>query len=309
MAILFFDSPKGVILVNGKVCGGKSARVDECFCIEYFPFDPTLDQVRCAVKDRPPLFDDVMFIRHRKDYIVRFSPKKKRAENNEAYFQKVLQPQNGAMHCLTCHKDCSHKISVETQSELITLDVPCKSVDVRFTCETMPHGGQLLLIIADLESGKKYACVLHYKDDYTVLLSLCCDDIKIDSTGVRVCDCLRDALDRRCVRHLKFCGDCFIEESRHFENTCAHRYIDEIVPYIFVESIRYGDDDCALNCLCPTLRGLDAKELLGDFIGICDCLDYKPFEICLLYSGEEGLYTKTYAFCVEAGKIQKVKCV
>ena len=81
------------------------------------------------------------------------------------------------------------------------------------------------------------------------------------------------------------------------------------MPYIFVESIRYGDDDCALNCLCPTLRGLDAKELLGDFIGICDCLDYKPFEICLLYSGEEGLYTKTYAFCVEAGKIQKVKCV
>ena len=308
MAILFFDSPKGIILINGSLCDGKKMCVGEKFCIQYIPFDASLNQVCCAVDGKPKFYDDVIFIRHRKDYIVRFSPKRKCADINEAYLQKILQPPHGAMHCLTCHKDSCHKMSIETQSEMTTFDVPCKVVDAKFSCAPLTVG-QLLLVIAHLENEKSYACVLHYSDDYTTLLNLCCDDISIDSTGVTVCDNLCDCLGRRCVRKLRFCGDCFIEESRVFENFCNHNYVDEIIPYIFVESIGYGDSDCALNCLCPTLRGCNLQDIFGNFIGICDCLDYKPFEICLLYSDECGLYTKTFVFNVEQGKIQKVKCL
>lgn len=308
MAILFFDNPKGIILVDGNVCDGKKTRVGEKFCIQYFPFDPSLCQVYCAVNNKPKLFDDVIFIRHRGDYIVRFNPKKKIAEKEDVYLQKILQPPHGAMHCLTCHKDSCHKLSIETQSELITLALPCRAIDAKFSCAPLTVG-QLLFAKIILENEKIYACVLHYGDDYTTLLSLCCDEISIDSTGVTVCDDLCDSLGRRCVRKLRFCGDCFVEESRLFENVCNHNYIDEIIPYIFVESIGYGDNDCALNCLCPTLRNCNLQEILGDFIGICDCLDYKEYEICLLYSDESGLYTKTFRFDIERGKIQKVKCL
>ncbi|MDE5756355.1 MAG: hypothetical protein K2I23_04625 [Clostridia bacterium] len=308
MTKLYFDNPQGVILIDGVKCNGNIANADGSFCIQYTPYDDDYLPIICAVNGKGKLRDDVIFIRHGKDYIVRFCPQKRPCQRqSQIYIQKVLEPNGGGTsHCLTCHIDEVCKISVETQSELITLNTPCKVADVKFSCIPI-SSGQLLTIFANLENGKKYACVLHYKDDYTLLLDLCCDDIVAEEDGLRVRDCLCDTLGRSCIRKLSFCGDCFAEQSRHFENHCAHFYIDEIIPYALVESVCYGDNDCAADCLCPAMRGCNLKELFGDFIGICDCLDYTPFEITLLYSDCCGLYTKTFRFDVRQGKIQKIK--
>lgn len=307
MTRLYFDNPQGVILIDGVKCNSAVANANGNFCIQYTPYDDDYLPVICAINGKGKLRDDVIFIRHCNDLIVRFCPKKKPCNTqSEIYIQKVLEPNGATAHCLTCHKDEAFKISVETQNELITLVTPCKVTDVKFSC-TAITGGQLLTVSADLENGKKYMGVIHYKDDYTLLLDICCDEITAEEDGLRVCDFLRDTLNRKCIRKLSFCGDCFVEQSRHFENVCAHCYIDEIIPYALVESVCYGDDDCAKDCLSSTLRDRNLKDIFGDFVGICDCLEYTPFEIPLLYSDCDGLYTKTFKFDVHGGKIQKIK--
>ncbi|MDE7191833.1 MAG: hypothetical protein K2O35_05150 [Clostridia bacterium] len=307
MAKLYFDNPQGIILIDGVKCNDSIAFVDGNFCLQYAPYDDSYLPIILAVDGKCKVRDDVIFIRHGKDYIVRFCPTKKSCDcQNQIYIQKVLEPQGATAHCLTCHIEDDCKISVETQNELISLTTPCKVADVKFSCIPIT-GGQLLSILADLENGKKYMGVLHYKDDYTLLLDICCDEIIAEEDGLRVCDHLCDTLNRKCVRKLSFCGDCFAEQSRHFENHCRHYYIDEILPYALIESVCYGDDERAEDCLCSSLKNCDLKDIFGDFIGICDCLEYKPFEIPLLYSDCNGLYTKTFKFEVNLGKIQKIK--
>ena len=306
MTRLHFDNPQGVILIDGVKCNSKTVCVDGGFCIVYIPYDDNLLPIVCAVNDKGKLRDDVIFIRHGKDFIVRFCPKKKCVNTqSEVYIQKVLEPNGSPSHCLTCHKDECHKMSIETQNELITLDTPCKVVDVKFSCIPIT-GGQLISVFSQLENNKKHVAILHYKDDYTLLLDLCCDDVRADEEGLIVCDCLHDTLNRKCIRKLSFCGDCFVEQTRHFENSCSHCYIDEVIPYALVESVCYGDEDCARNCLCAGLCDANLKDLFGDFVGICDCVDYSPYEIALLYSGDCGLYTKTFKFDVRGGKVQKI---
>ena len=309
MTRLHFDNPQGVILIDGVKCNERIANTDGKFCIQYIPYDDNYLPVICAVDGKGKLRDDVLFIRHGKDYIVRFCPiRKPQNIQSQVYIQKVLEPTNGMAHCLTCHVDETCKMSVETQNELFTINTPCKVSNAKFSCLPI-SSGQLLTIFADLENGKKYACVLHYKDDYTLLLDICCDDIIAEEDGLRVRDCLCDTLGRSSIRKLSFCGDCFVEQSRHFENHCSHSYIDEIIPYSLVESVCYGDRDCAKDCLCAAMRSCNLKDIFGDFVGICDCIDYKPFEISLLYSDCDGLYTKTFKFDVCQGKIQNIKLI
>ena len=305
MTRLFFDRPQGVILLDGKKCVDKTAYVEGSFCLQYFPFDDDFLPINCAVGSKGKLRDDLALIRHGKDYIVRFCPKRKpqNAENRQ-YLQKVLEPTSGMAHCLTCHVDDSHKISVETKEELITLDVPCKVREVKFSCIPISNG-QLLTVFAKLESGKTYVAVLHYLDDYTLLLDMVCDEVEALEDGLVVGDYLRDCLNRKCVRKLSFGGECFVEKSRKFERACEHKYIDEIIPYALVESVRYGDEENAQELL-GEVDYRDALDTLGNFAGVCDCLDYKPFEITLLYSDCDGPYTKTFNFRVKQGKVQSV---
>lgn len=306
MTRLHFDNPQGVILIDGVKCNSNSAYADGNFCLHYVPYNDDYLPIICAVDGNCKLRDDMIFIRHGKDYIVRFCPKKRQqCIQSEVYLQKILEPNSGMAHCLTCHKDDTFKLSVETQNELITLNTSCKVRDVKFGCIPISNG-QLLSVFAKLENGKTHVAILHYQDDYTLLLDICCDEVRAEEDGLRVCDYLHDTLNRRCVRQLSFCGDCFVENSRHFENYCLHNYVDEIIPYALLESVCYGDSDFSLSCLCNTLCDCNLKDIFGDFIGICDCLEYIPFEVTLLYSGCDGLYTKTFKFSVSQGKIQKI---
>lgn len=306
MTKLHFDNPQGVILIDGIKRDSAIVNTDGNFCIQYIPYDDNYLPIICAVNGKSKLRDDVLFIRHGKDYIVRLCPKRRPCKTqSKTYIQKVLEPNLGATHCLTCHVDETYKISVETQDELITLNTPCKVCDVKFSCVPISCG-QLLSIFAVLENGKTYVGILHYQDDYTLLLDICCDEVCAEEDGLRVCDYLRDTLNRKCVRKLSFCGDCFVEKCRHFENYCSHSYIDEMLPYAFIESVCYGDEDYTRRCVSDSMRDCNIKDLLGNFVGICDCLDYTPFKITLLYSDCDGLYTKTFRFEVCSGKIQKI---
>ncbi|MDE6188959.1 MAG: hypothetical protein K2G37_01565 [Clostridia bacterium] len=306
---LFFDKPKGIILINGNKCNESYAVVDKRFFIAYVPFDYSLEPIFYASDGKICGVNELCFIKHGKDFIVKFCPAKKPVSLNEdLYFQKIVDCQGGASHCLSCKCKESHRIVVETQNEIHFLDVICKVVDCDFKVAPISNG-QLLSVVARLENGKTFVTLLHYLDDYTPLLTLYCDEFSCADDCITVCDSLDDTLARKCVRRIAFCEDSFVEQSRHFEYSCRHNYVDELIPYVFLESLNCGDRDCMQNCLSYNMKDFDFKGFFGDFIEICDCLKYKPYEITLIYSERGGFYTKSFRFFVAGGKITKINLI
>lgn len=303
---LFFDKPKGIILIDGAKCNGEYATVGKCFCIEYLPFDYSLKPIFYACAGKIESVRELCFIRHGKDHIVKFCPTKKPiSSDEELYLQHIVDCQGKQSHCLSCKCKEGHKIVVETENEIHYLDVASRVKTCDLKVAPLSNG-QLLSIFAKLENGKTYVCFLHYLDDYTPLLSLYCDEISCSDDCLCVLDDLCDTLARRCVRRIAFCDDSFVELSRHFEYSCQHAYVDELIPYVFLESLNCGDADCIQNCLSYSMKDFDCKTFFGDFIEICDCLKYTPYEVTLVYSSKEGFYTRTYKFRVSGGKITKV---
>ncbi|MDE6758044.1 MAG: hypothetical protein K2J89_02040 [Clostridia bacterium] len=306
MARLFFDKPKGIILINGIKCASDHAKVDKNFCMEYFPFDNDYRPVSYACENKIRSSREICFVKHGKDYIVKFCPVKKPVcEDEETYIQHIVDCPDRQSHCLSCRRKEGDKIVVETENEIHFINIPTRVASCNFKSAAIKDG-QLLTIFAGLENGKTYVCVLHYLDDYTPLLSLCCDEVSCEEDGLIVCDYLDDTMARKCVRKLCFCQDGFAEISRHFEYACNHVYKDELIPYVFLESLNCRDEDCMRNCLSYSMKDFDHKAFFGEFIEICDCLQYEPFVVTLIYSGEDGFYTRTYKFCVNNGKITKV---
>ena len=88
MAKLFFDKPKGIILINGKKCDSNRAEVGKIFCIEYIPYDPSFNRISYACENKIRSVKELCFIKHGKDYIVKFCPTKKPiCEDEETYLQ------------------------------------------------------------------------------------------------------------------------------------------------------------------------------------------------------------------------------
>lgn len=306
MARLFFDKPKGIILIDGIRCNGDRAKVGENFCMQYIPFDNSYRPVTYACNNKISSTNELCFIKHGKDYIVKFCPVKKPiGVDEQTYIQHFVDCPNSRSHCISCKCKEGHKIVVETENEIYYIDVPTKVINCDFKIASISEG-QLLAIFAELDSGKTYVGILHYLDDYTPLLSLICDEIYCEEDGLIVYDRLDDTMARKCVRKICFCQDGFVEISRHFEYACNHVYVDELIPYVFLESLNCRDDDCAQRCVAYSMKGFDFKAFFGDFIEICDCLEYTPFVVTLVYSGEGGFFTRTYKFTVTGGKITKV---
>ena len=305
----YFDKPKGIILIDGVKCDGKYAVVDKRFCLTYVPFDCALKPIFYACDGKVKVCDELCFIKYGRDFIVKFCPAKKPLSfDEETYFQKIVDCQGGTSHCLSCRRKECHKIVVETQNEIIYHDVACKVVDCNFKIAKITVG-QLLHICAKLENGKTFVSVMHYLDDYTPLLTLCCDEYSCSDDCIELCDYLDDSLARKCVRRIAFSGNSFCEVSRHFEYACRRNYVDELIPYVFLESLSCGDSDVANSCLSYDLREFDCKGFFGDFIEICDCLKYKPYELTLFYCEKGEFIAKSFKFFVAGGKITKITCV
>ncbi|MDE7215939.1 MAG: hypothetical protein K2O08_03935 [Clostridia bacterium] len=306
MARLFFDKPKGIILTNGVKCDSNSIEVGKNFCLQYIPFDPSLREISFACENKIISNKDFCFIKHGKDYIVKFCPDKKPiCDEEETYIQHFAHCNNYPSHCLSCKCKEGHRIVVETENEIHFISAPCRVENCSF--KTAPlEKGQLLTVFARLDNGKTYVCALHYLDDYTPLLSLYCDEVYCEEDGLTVCDYMDDTMARKCVRKISFCSDGFAEISRHFEYGCNHCYTDELIPYVFLESLNCGDDECARGCVSYNLKDFDFHTFFGEFIEICDCLEYKPYVVTLVYSSENVFYTRSYKFGVSGGKIVKV---
>lgn len=305
MTKLFFDHPKGVVLIDGVRAESGFCTDKKQFSVQYIPYDydylPIIQSVDCRLKSSPNL----LIIRHKNCLILKFCPSKKPVFS-DCYYQQNVKVEN-TVHILSCKADRIHKITIETQNEIITLPLPAQPHDICFKASKISEG-QLLLIRAKL-NNKTYLAILHYNDDYTLIMCLVCDKLSVAEGKITVEDYLHDCLQRKCVRVLKFCNNAFIEESRHFEYDCYINYPDELIPYVFLESLKAKDDDMISRYLSPSMRDFDCYGFFGDFAGICDCTEYCPYKISLIYNNNGMLYTKTYLFEVSGGRINYVNCL
>lgn len=304
MAKIFLDNTKGITLIDGKRTEKCCSVAGKDFCVQFFPYDNSYNPIFCILSSNSKhSLENAILIRHNNDYILKLIPTKKEL-NLDTYLSKSFTLDD-ITHNINCYANHKHTISIETQNEIFYLypegkvkDIHAKSIKI--------SNGQLICIDAKLDN-KIYFAVLHYHDDYSLLLSLCCDELSFGESGIIVVDYLYDTLQRKCVRVLKFCDDAFVEESRHFEYMNYHEYPDEIIPYVFLESVSCQDEDMARHYLSSTLHEWDYKQFFGDFIDICDYTEYCPCHTTLIYKEDNNCYGKTFIFSVNKGKILSVK--
>ena len=304
MTKLYFDNTKGIVLIDGKK-STSPALTDENFAVEFFPYDSDCLPVQHALSKKTSSCKDMLCIKHGKDTIIKFLPQRKPVFE-EAYIIKQAEC-NQVKHLLTCKADRCHVAVIETQEEIITLPLPARPDKVSFKAKRFCDG-QLLIVKA--HTGKKtYIAVLHYNDDYTLLMSAYCDKAQIADDGrIILRDKLYDCMQRTCVRTLKFCNNAFVEEFRYFEYECERDFPDELIPYVFLESISCNDDDAIKKIVSYSLREENFHEIFGNFIGICDTVEYVPYKVTLVYA-DKGFYTKSFCFSLSGGRINFVNCV
>lgn len=303
MIKIYFDDGKGAVLVNGNKVASPCYAEDN-FAVQYFPFDDLLIPVQHTVCKAKSDYRDMIAVKHRDALILKFLPRKI-PRYEDCYIRKSVVCKD-VTHLLSCSANREYCITIETRDEIVSLPLPTRADDAVIKAKALSDG-QLLYVEANL-CDKKYIAVLHYADDYTLLLSLLCDDVCIDESGIVVKDILHDCMQRTCVRTLSFDGECFREKARYFQYDCKRNFPDEIIPYVFLESLGCGDDETARSLCCAGLQNKDWHETFKDFVTICDSTEYSPYRVVLAY-GDDGFYTRTFDFEVDSGKIYSVNCV
>ncbi len=301
---IYFDNSKGIVLIDGEKAISPCLKEGN-FSVQYFPYDCDRLPVQHAVCKMGVNLGDLLCIKHGNNAILKFSPTKKPVYD-DCYIRKSVSVSQTS-HLLTCRAQRTHEAVIETQNEIISLALPARADDATIKAKSLSSGQ---LIIVDIKIGKKtYLAILHYSDDYTLLMSAYCDKTEFNDDGtITLKDKLYDCMQRTCVRTVKFCGNGFIEESRYFEYDCDRIFPDELIPYVFLESVSCKDDDAVKNLVAPSLREWNFNALFGNFIAICDSVEYTPYKVTLIY-GDNGFYTKTFCFSVADGKINFVNCL
>lgn len=286
MAIFYFDAKDGFVTVNGALAE-QGFRADKAFVLGYFREDcePLFAKMTPSPEASPrgtQLCDLGGGIR-----LLSFVPLPVPCAEPQIICQTLCRTES-ASHLVTSCKRGGYHLVVETSTEIQEFPCPCALTDISVVAARVSHG-HLLRITAKAEK-RKFAAVTFYDDDYVPLFSGIYDDLRFDGADILCtekkggCNCCERTL------RLSYADGKFSEKELSFVYRHDHLYVDELVPYVFLEKLTYKDFDGAENML---RRGLDVKtvlELTGDFDRIADFdfLPYRPFVV--------GVYLSS-AFC------------
>lgn len=221
------------------------------------------------------------------------------------YWQQYLSVDR-ITHALTCYRADGYAATIETDSELHTFSTPGELQNVDFTCRKLRRG-HLLALRADC-MGRKYLCVVFYDGDYRTLLDTLCDDIHSTREGLILTDLIDDMAQHSLQRTLQFHDGKYREVQR--EIVCRRPVVcqDELLPYLFCESLFCGDIGLCRDLCAHALSHMDFVSYFGKFHAVCDTpRAYRPFRIGLCYRTETGWdEVRYFAFTVRGGKISSV---
>lgn len=286
MSVFYFDAKDGFVTVNGALAE-KCYCTDRAFALACFRdgFEPVFAKI-CVPPASAPLGTRICDLGGG-IYLLSSDPLPAPCTEPQIICQTVCRTEN-VSHLVTSCKRGGYYLIAETDCEIHEFPCPCALTDVKVVSARVA-GGQLIKITAKAEK-RKFAAVLFYGDDYVPLFSGVYDDLYFEGADIVCiekkggCNC--------CERTLRLCysDGRFSEKELSFSYAHDHLYVDELVPYVFLEKLIFEDIEGAENML---RRGLSAKSVLGtmgDFDSVADFefLPYRPFVV--------GVYEKT-AFC------------
>ena len=239
-------------------------------------------------------------------YIL-FSPTPRSEEEAEVLFQTSCRA-GDVSHLVTVCRKRGFRLVLETRDEIYEIPCPSALSDLQVSAATMKNG-HLIKISAKTEK-KKLLALICYRGDYAPLLTTFCDDFRTDGEGVEITERLGGCND--CVRteRLTIKNGAFARDGLSFVYKRDHSYPDEIIPFVFLEKLLFGDERGAEELLRRTLSVSAARVMLGDFDRIADFdfIPYRPF-VAGVYSLSSFCRVRYFRFCVTDGIITDICAV
>ena len=130
--------------------------------------------------------------------------------------------------------------------------------------------GELVTLSGMTSASERYLLALLSTDKWRVLHELTADDIDIRSDCIITRELIAD------MRRHEIVSTITPESTtRQYNITCRHTYIEQLVPYLFLEALLIGDDREAASYLSPPM-GADI-ERMREFAGKYDTVVCPPY--------------------------------
>lgn len=238
---------------------------------------------------------------------ILFSPAPVKEETAEVLFQTVCRAGN-VSHLVTVCRKSGYRLIVETKDEIYEIPCPVALSDLKVSAAAMKRG-HLIKIVAKA-GKKKLIALIYYFGDYAPLLVKFCDDFRTDGDCVEITERLGGCND--CVRteRLEVNNGAFVCRGLSFVYRRDHPYPDELIPYVFLEKLLFGDESGAEELLRRTLSVSAVRATLGKFDKIADFdfIPYRPF-VAGVYSLSPFCRVRYFRFCVTDGVITDIYAI
>lgn len=170
---------------------------------------------------------------------------------------------NGDEVIVTIYKDTKTRAIFECSGGVKTVEIPPLSSPKISFSETKEG---LLLVISGT-AQKQYVLVMLFDGGFRELLSVEADDVSFSYAGVIATEYLKDMLSRVKSTTYSFSGAA-VKSKAEFSYLQDRVYPDELIPYLFLESLAAKDFERATACLAPDIR--ESPDVFLDY--------FKPFD-------------------------------
>ncbi len=306
MAEYYFCDDGGFVTVNGALSSSGFCIAGDfvlgCF---YDGFDPVFAKIPKKITRPISHFIDVCDVGQGK-FFLSFSPRPTN-DGSVVIAQKELRAGN-VSHLVTLCRKSGYLLVVETADEIYELPVQTELCDLNVSAVAAGKG-QMLKISAKA-NDKRFLALFYYCGDYVRLFDSTADDLRFDGASVVCTDNLGGCNGCVRTRRLRFEKGAFRETETGFVYRHDHDYPDELVPFVFLEKLIFGDDAGAQELLRRSLPVKSVREILGDFDSVADFsfLHYTPY-VAGVYKRAAYCKAKYYRFSISDGLITDVRCI
>ncbi len=233
-------------------------------------------------------------------YFLSFSPAEKGGETH--IFSQTRCKAGNTTHLITMCKRKEFLLVTETPGEIYEIVCPCPLSGIKVKAVGVKNG--YLLRITATAQKKKLIAYVYYEDDYLPVLEKFCDDFSFDGPDVLIKEDLGGC--NRCTRTQRYAfrNGAFVKTERSFVYKRCHEYPDELLPYLLIEKLLFGDDAGAEELLGRNLSVPAVREILGEYDSVADFgfLPYRPF-IAGVYKNSGYCRVRYFSFGVKDGLI------
>lgn len=318
MPTLYFDTHNALFLINGL------PPVQPLLCkkgetIDVFCQPETRNKSCCApifvkifIGEQPHLNSDLLYYIDCGDGIYFLSAHKALLSSNAtldivAQQHFYFEPN----HTVTVYNDFSGHICVETDKFFYSASCPLVASSTIQAKNT--QNGTLFIILSQLYNGKKSLVICEFNDDYCELLNEIADDIDFLEEGITVTKCFVDMQSHTTTILYSYQNNTYVSEKISCKRRGC-RFVDELLPYAFLEAVIAEDDDEIEGMLDADLRQplSTFSRFFGKFnIAQMSFLSYIPYCVPLIIQQENSsnYILKRYNFTVSNHRIVDITTI